>query len=68
MIRSPPVTIPRGRFKRRKRDLRRGAHATRADARTTSVVIEMATAGRTMRDELAKMDQDMMGHVMEHMK
>jgi len=28
----------------------------------------MATAGRTMRDELAKMDQDMMGHVMEHMK
>ena len=37
-------------------------------AATAAVVSEMATAGRTMRDEMAKMDQDMMGHMMEHMQ
>ena len=35
---------------------------------TAAVVTEMATAGRTMRDAKAKMDQDMMGHMMEHMQ
>ena len=35
---------------------------------TAAVVTEMATAGRTMRDAKAKMDQDMMVHMMEHMQ
>ena len=35
---------------------------------TAAVVTEMATAGRMMRDAKAKMDQDMMGHMMEHMQ
>ena len=35
---------------------------------TAAVVTEMATAGRMMRDAKAKMDQDMTGHMMEHMQ
>lgn len=35
---------------------------------TAAVVSEMATAGRAMRDAKAKMDDDMMVHMMEHMQ
>ena len=35
---------------------------------TAAVVTEMASAGRVMRDAKAKMDQDMMSHMMEHMQ
>ena len=35
---------------------------------TAAVVTEMASAGRMMRDAKAKMDQDMMSHMMEHMQ
>ena len=37
-------------------------------AATATVVTEMATQHRTMRDGMMKMQQDMMGHMMEHMQ
>lgn len=35
---------------------------------TATVVTEMATAGRAMRDAKARMDEGMMVHMMEHMQ
>jgi hypothetical protein len=37
-------------------------------AATASVVTEMVTQSRTMRDGMMKMQQDMMVHMMEHMQ
>ena len=39
----------------------------KADA-TTAVVSEMAAQRKTMRDGMMKMEEDMMAHMMEHMK
>ncbi|HLG58736.1 MAG TPA: hypothetical protein VI485_25550 [Vicinamibacterales bacterium] len=37
-------------------------------AATATVVSEMVTQRRTMRDGMMKMQEDMMGHMMEHMQ
>ena len=37
-------------------------------AATAAVVSEMVTQRRTMRDGMMKMQEDMMGHMMEHMQ
>ena len=37
-------------------------------AATATVVTEMVTQDRTMRDGMMKMQQDMMSHMMEHMQ
>jgi hypothetical protein len=37
-------------------------------AATAAVVTEMVTQHRTMRDGMMKMQEDMMGHMMEHMQ
>ena len=37
-------------------------------AATATVVTEMVTQRRTMRDGMMKMHEDMMGHMMEHMQ
>jgi hypothetical protein len=37
-------------------------------AATAAVVTDMVTSHRTMRDGMMKMQQDMMGHMMEHMQ
>jgi Skp family chaperone for outer membrane proteins len=37
-------------------------------AATAAVVTEQVTQGRTMRDGMMKMQQDMMSHMMEHMQ
>ena len=37
-------------------------------AATAAVVSEMVTQRRTMRDGMMKMQEDMMGHMMEHMR
>lgn len=37
-------------------------------AATATVVTEMVTQRRTMRDGMMKMQQGMMGHMMEHMQ
>ena len=37
-------------------------------AATATVVSEMVTQDRAMRDGMMKMHEDMMGHIMEHMQ
>ena len=44
------------------------ASGTEKTAATTTVVTEMVTQSRTMRDDMIKMQQGMMGHLMEHMQ
>ena len=44
------------------------ASGTEKMAATATVVTEMVTQRRTMRDGMMKMHEDMMGHMMEHMQ
>ena len=44
------------------------ASGTEKMAATATVVTEKVTQDRTMRDGMMKMQQDMMGHMMEHMQ
>jgi hypothetical protein len=44
------------------------ASGTEKMAATATVVAEMVTQRRTMRDGMMKMLEDMMGHMMEHVQ